>query len=245
MSFANGVKDTPQNTAPHIDEAAVSSVDSAAQTPVDVRGPGLVQVYTGDGKGKTTAALGLALRAAGHGYKVFIFQFLKGGQYTGELKSINMVLHPLIKIEQFGTGCIKTSKQVKISAYNGKSGLCPRNYTAERDVLNCGACRYCFLIHDEDYVRTRKAIKMFREFAASGSYDIIILDELTHAINKGLVSAEEVVDIIKSRKKGVEIVITGRDAPPELLEIADLVTEMHEVKHPWKKGVPARKGIEY
>ncbi len=217
-----------------------------ADVPIELRGPGLVQIYTGDGKGKTTASLGLALRAAGHGYRVFIFQFLKGGYYTGEVKSITNFLDKLIRIEQFGTGCVKMGKQIKISAYNGmQKPLCPRNYTSERDVLNCGACRYCFLIHDEDYLRTRKAIRMFREYALNGTYDIIILDEITHAINKGLVSVDEVVEIIKNRKKGVEIIITGRGAPPELLEIADLVTEMREVKHPWRRGIPARKGIEY
>ncbi len=215
-----------------------------SDTPAELHGPGLVQIYTGNGKGKTTAALGQALRAAGHGYRVYILQFLKGGNYTGELKSINDGIGNLVKIEQFGTGCINTSKQAKIIAFNGTL-KCPKNYVVERDVLNCGECRYCFLIHDEDYINSRRAINKAKLLASRGSYDIIVLDEVTHAINKGLVAVDDVLEIIKNRKKNVEIIITGRDVPKKLVDAADLVTEMKEVKHPWKRGIGARKGIEY
>ncbi len=232
---------TEENTKEIPEVDTVSDVETSGD---GIHGPGLVQVYTGDGKGKTTAALGLALRAAGHGYKVYILQFLKGGGYTGELASINNGLSELIKIEQFGTGCINTSKQAKITAFNGAL-KCPKNYVTERDVINCGACRYCFLIHDEDYINSRRAINKAKLLASRGTYDIIVLDEVTHAINKGLVSVEDVLEIIKNKKRDVEIVITGRDVPKELMEVADLVTEMREVKHPWRKGISARKGIEY
>ena len=221
-----------------------SSSHDFAQDVGEVRGPGLVQVYTGNGKGKTTAALGLALRAAGHGYRVYILQFLKGGGYTGELSSLMNGLGELIRIEQFGTGCINTTKQARITAFNGTS-KCPKNYVMERDVMDCKECRYCFLIHDDDYINSRRAINKAKLLASSGSYDVIILDEVTHAINKRLVSVDDVIEIIKNKRKSVEIVITGRDAPKEILDMADLVTEMREVKHPWTKGVKARKGIEY
>ncbi len=221
-----------------------SGASKLSQDGDEIRGPGLVQVYTGNGKGKTTAALGLALRAAGHGYRVYVFQFLKGGGYTGELASIMNGLGELVRIEQFGTGCINTTKQAKITAFNGKS-KCPKNYVKERDVMDCKECRYCFLIHDEDYINSRRAINKAKLIASSGTYDIIILDEVTHAINKGLVSVDDVIEIIKNRRKNVEIIITGRDAPKELIDIADLVTEMREVKHPWSRGIRARKGIEY
>ena len=171
--------------------------------------PGLVEVYTGDGKGKTTAALGLALRAAGRGLKVFIVQFLKGGFDYGELRLLEEL--PNIEVRAFGRGRFVTS--------SGPS--------------------------EEDMEEARKAMELAREVVMSGEYDVVILDEVNVAIYFGLVSLDEVLSLIKEKPEHVELVLTGRKAPRELIDVADLVTEMREVKHPYKRGMPPRPGIEF
>lgn len=168
---------------------------------------GYLQIYTGDGKGKTTAALGLALRAAGRGLKIYIAQFMKGQSY-GELKSIAMI--PEIKIEQFGKDTFihidKASREDKLMA---KQGL-------------------------------EKVIGVM----LSQKYNIIILDEINVAIHFKLLTVDEVLKVISLKPENIELILTGRQAPSELIECADLVTEMREVKHYYQKGVPARNGIE-
>lgn len=170
---------------------------------------GYVQVYTGNSKGKTTAALGLAFRALGRGLKTYIGQFMKGTFY-GELKAAKMV-SPYITIEQYGED---TFIHVK-------------HPPAEKDVK----------MAQEGLEKAKKA--MF-----SGTYQIVVLDEINTAHYYNLVTAEEMLEIIKSKPVGVELVFTGRYAPPAVMEAADLVTEMVEVKHYYQKGVPAREGIE-
>jgi cob(I)alamin adenosyltransferase len=169
---------------------------------------GLIQVYTGNGKGKTTAALGLALRAAGRDKKVLIIQFMKKWDY-GELYSIKQI--PQITIKTFGT---------KDFVYKGKA----------REI---------------DYREARKAFVEGVQGAISGKYDVVIFDELNIALDFGLLEIQEVVNFLKDKPEAVEVVITGRNAPPELLDLADLVTEMREIKHPFQKGIQARIGIEY
>ena len=169
---------------------------------------GLIQVYTGDGKGKTTAALGLALRAAGRDMKVLIVQFMKKWDY-GELHSIKLI--PNITIETFGT---------KEFIYKGKAKKI-------------------------DYEQVEKAFSFGIEGMQSGNYDIVIFDELNMTLYYDLLDIKEVVKKIKGKPQNVEVVITGRRAPQEIIEIADLVTEMREVKHPYQKGVEARRGIEF
>ncbi|RLI10943.1 cob(I)yrinic acid a,c-diamide adenosyltransferase [Candidatus Bathyarchaeota archaeon] len=171
--------------------------------------PGLVQIYTGDGKGKTTAALGLALRAIGRGLKVFIVQFLKGGFDYGELHVLDRL--PNIEVRAFGRGRFITA--------SGPS--------------------------KEDLEEARKAMELAREVVMSGEYDVVILDEINVAIHFGLVSLEEVLELIRNKPRHVELVLTGRKAPKELIEVADLVTEMREVKHPYRRGLPPRPGIEF
>ena len=171
--------------------------------------PGLVQVYTGDGKGKTTAAIGLALRAAGRGLKVFIIQFLKGGFDYGELRLLEQL--PNIEVRAFGRGRFITS--------SGPS--------------------------QEDIEEARKAMDLAREVIMGGEYDVVILDEVNVAIYFGLVSLDEVLELIRERPRHVELILTGRKAPEALIEVADLVTEMREVKHPYKRGMPPRPGIEF
>ncbi len=170
---------------------------------------GYIQVYTGDGKGKTTAALGLALRAAGYKHKVYIGQFLKGQEY-GELLSAKK-LSPYITIEQFGRkGFIHVTKDPD----------------------------------EEDIKRAKRGLKKCLEAMLSRKYRIIILDEINVAVDLNLITEEKVHEFLDKRPEDVEIILTGRYAPPSFLKRADLVTEMKEKKHYYKKGVKAREGIE-
>ncbi|MBN2062842.1 MAG: cob(I)yrinic acid a,c-diamide adenosyltransferase [Deltaproteobacteria bacterium] len=168
---------------------------------------GYVQVYTGDGKGKTTAALGLALRAVGAGLRVYIAQFLKGMEYS-ELHSIERY-SDLITLRQYGTKCF----------INGKPG-------------------------GEDFRLSRLGFEESREAILSGKYQLVILDEANIAVFFGLLKVEDLIELIDIRPADVELVITGRYADPELMEKADLVTEMKEIKHYYAGGVQAREGIE-
>jgi len=172
-------------------------------------GKGYVQVYTGNGKGKTTAALGLAFRAAGRGLKTYIGQFMKG-QLCGELEAAKMV-YPYITLEQYG-------KDTFVHVQNHP--------------------------HEDDVLMAREGLAKGKEAMLSGKYDIVIFDEITTANFFHLISTQEMLNIIESKPDGVELVFTGRYAPPELIETASLVTEMTEVKHYYQKGVLARDGIE-
>jgi cob(I)alamin adenosyltransferase len=168
---------------------------------------GYVQVYTGDGKGKTTAALGLALRASGHGLRTYVGQFMKG-QHYGELEAL--CDHPGITIEQYGdVRCIRREE-----------------------------------VTPEHVAQARRGLERAREAMLSGQYDIVVLDELNVAIWFGLLTVKEVLALLEQRPERVELILTGRRAPQELIERADLVTEMREVKHYYQQGVMARAGIE-
>jgi cob(I)alamin adenosyltransferase len=175
---------------------------------VSLRGPGLIQVYTGDGKGKTTAALGLALRAAGHGYHTYIGQFMKGQDY-GELHSVAM-LAPYVVIEQYGQPSFVHADQISA----------------------------------EDIASVQKGLARIREVLASKQYQIVVLDEICIALYFELATVGQVLDIVAQRPEGVEMILTGRRAPQAILDVADLVTEMVQVKHPYERGIPARRGIE-
>lgn len=167
---------------------------------------GYVHVYTGDGKGKTTAALGLSLRAVCAGKKVFFGQFVKGMAYS-ELKIPELL--PNFTIQQFGRDCF---------IYNNPT--------------------------DEDIERARKGLDLYKDILSKGEYDIVVLDELNIALFYKLFEVDEVIDMIKNRAEHVEVIITGRNANPKIIELADLVTEMKEVKHYYSQGVEARLGIE-
>jgi cob(I)alamin adenosyltransferase len=169
---------------------------------------GLVQIYTGEGKGKTTAALGLALRALGRGLKVYMLQFLKG-EDTGELHAGRLFGDKFV-IEQTG---------LKGFIHRGK-------------------------IDPRDVHRAKEALKLARTVLTSGDYDLVILDEIIVALYFELISLHEVAELLQNRAPQVEVVLTGRYAPPELVEIADLVTEMKNIKHYYQAGVAAREGIE-
>jgi cob(I)alamin adenosyltransferase len=170
---------------------------------------GLVHVYTGEGKGKTTAAIGLALRAAGHGLKVHIVQFMKGGPESGELIALRR--QPNITVRRFGTGRFVNLSQP-------------------------GA---------EDLRQAHLAVCHILDLLRAGGYDILVLDELNVALHARLVSLDQVLSILAARPSHVELVLTGRGAHAEIIERADIVTEMRAVKHPFTFGVPARRGIEF
>lgn len=168
---------------------------------------GYLQVYTGNGKGKTTAALGLSIRAAGAGLKVFIAQFIKMGEYS-EIKALKK-FSGQITVEQFGLGrFIKGNPSV------------------------------------EDIEAASKGLEKVKTILASGEHQVIILEEANVAVKIGLFSAQDLLDIIASKPENVELVITGRGADSRIIEKADLVTEMKEIKHYFQKGVAGRVGIE-
>ena len=169
---------------------------------------GFVHIYTGNGKGKTTASLGLALRAVGAGKKVFIGQFVKQGDYS-ELVAIRKFL-PDITIRQFGLDSFIIGEPTQ-----------------------------------DDYKVAHDGLSEIKTVMASGEYDLVILDEINIALYFKLFTMREVVDLIGARPTKVEVVLTGRNAPKELIEIADLVTEMKEVKHYFSTGTQAREGIEF
>ncbi len=170
---------------------------------------GLVQVYTGNGKGKTTAALGLAFRAVGHGMKVLMVQFMKGNVQRGELESAKKLSPNL------------TFKQVGRETFISKPNPDPKDLQ----------------LAQEGFSIARKAIE-------NKEYDIVILDEINLAIDYGLIPLNDLLQIIDSKPDTVELILTGRNVKREILERADLVTEMVDRKHYYDKGVPAREGIE-
>lgn len=170
---------------------------------------GTVQVYTGDGKGKTTAAIGQAIRAIGHGFKVIMIQFMKGKINYGELEASNRI--PGFTIEQWGR----------------PDFVCKDNPD------------------QEDIELAQKGLARAKEVVMSGEYDIVILDEINITMDFGLIPLNEIIELIKNKPKHVELILTGRYVSKEIIEIADLVTEMKEVKHHYQKGIQARKGIEH
>jgi len=169
---------------------------------------GCVQVYTGNGKGKTTASLGLALRAVGRGLKVCMFQFIKGGGKYGEHLAAEK-LAPLMTIIQTGRpGWVNT-----------------KDITEDRRVA-------------------QEAFVQAKELLTSGNFDLFICDEINGAVGFGLLDVEQVLELISRKPEKTELVLTGRNVDERVIEAADLVTEMREIKHYYKAGVPARTGIE-
>lgn len=197
------------------------------KTPIKVRGDnsreslGLVHVITGDGKGKTTSSLGLALRATGNNLKVHMVQFLKSG-FTGELASSKKLG---FIIEQFGVDAL-VERQKHLQEFADRTGT----FVFNPDIKEKDAAM-------QGWEHSKNIIK-------SGDYDVVILDEMNCVLEKKLIPLEEVLEIVK-KHGNVELIFTGRDAPKELMDAADYVNVVHGVKHPWQKGIVARKGIEY
>jgi len=169
---------------------------------------GLIQVYTGNGKGKTGAAFGLALRAIGRGLRVCMVQFMKGGFDYGESYIARKLPH------------------LEMAAY-GRGQFIVGRPTAE------------------DFAEAKKAFDHAKSAISNGKFDIIILDEANVAMHLGLLSVKELTEVLRNRPPHIEVVLTGRHAPKEIVDLADLVTEMREIKHPYARGIQARKGIEY
>jgi len=169
---------------------------------------GFIHVYTGHGKGKTTAALGLGLRSSGAGFKVYMIQFMKGRRYS-ELDAIEHISN--FTIVQYGRDEFvskETPEQIDIEL-------------------------------------AQQGFEHAREIIKSGKYDVVILDEINVAVDYNLIDLDDVLKLVKEKPEKVELILTGRYASPELVKIADLVTEMLEIKHPYQEGVLARKGIDY
>jgi cob(I)alamin adenosyltransferase len=172
---------------------------------------GLILINTGPGKGKTTAALGTALRAVGNGMRVLVLQFLKGSWHYGELDAV-LAHAPNFVLKQMGRGFVKVGG-------------------AETD--------------PEDIRLVEAAWAEAREAILSGEWDLVILDEINYAISYGMLAPEQVADTLRARPEMVHVILTGRSAHPSLVELADTVTEMREVKHAYQKGILAQRGIEY
>ena len=170
---------------------------------------GFIQIYTGNGKGKTTAAIGQAVRAAGFGLKTYIVQFMKEFPYN-ELNSLKH-LKQWITIEQF----------------------CGDEFVYKKEPPG-----------KEELAKAKKGLSSAKEKMLSGDFDIIILDEVCVSIYFGLLNTDNILDFIKEKPANVELILTGRYCPAELIEKADLVTEMKEVKHYYEKGITSRRGIE-
>ncbi len=170
---------------------------------------GLVIIFTGNGKGKTTAALGTVLRATGYGWKIYIVFFLKGKRNSGEYSALSRL--PNVVISRFGLRAFTDPQSIK----------------------------------PEEKTQATRAFTAVQKAVMSGDYQLVVLDEVNVAISYNLVTLDEVIELINDKPSHVELILTGRYADTRLLEAADLVTEMVNIKHPFEKGIQARKGIEY
>jgi cob(I)alamin adenosyltransferase len=173
---------------------------------------GLLIVYTGPGKGKTTCALGTAFRAVGQGLRVLMVQFIKGSWHYGELDAAEMLGKDKFEIRPMGRGFVKVGG-------------------AETD--------------PEDIKLAEECWRAGRDAIYSGNYDLVVLDEINYTISYRMLEVDAVTDALRNRPERVHVICTGRNAHPKLVELADLVTEMREVKHPYTKGILAQRGIDY
>ena len=172
---------------------------------------GMVHVYTGDGKGKTSAALGLALRAIGWGGRVCVVQFIKGYPNIGEGHFAQAFPEKLV-LKQFAEDASRGIDESKVKSRTKEA---------------------------------QAALQWAQDAVAGGDYEVVVLDEINNALHYGLIKLDEVLSLLRDRPPRVELILTGRNAPPEIVEAADYVTQMKSVKHPMGRGVRARKGIDY
>lgn len=173
---------------------------------------GLVIVFTGEGKGKTSAAMGIVMRASGHRQYVSVLQFIKTPQAAGEARAAER-LAPEVEFLSLGKGFVNAS--------GGTVPFAEHKKAAEATLLRA------------------------RQQAASGSWDVMVLDEINNAVSLGLLSIDDVLDLVRSKPSKLHLILTGRDAHPALIAAADLVTEMRPVKHPYDRGIPAQQGIDF
>ena len=184
---------------------------------------GLVHVVSGDGKGKTTSSLGLAVRALGSNLSVYMIQFLKSGT-TGEIYTIQKHLSGM-SIIQFGVDAVK-ERQQKLDAFRDKGS------------------KFTFNPDEEEREAAMMGFEHAKKIIKSGEYDLVILDEINVVLDKGLIPIKEVLELMENHGN-VELYFTGRDAPQEIIDKADYVSLVKSVKHPWQRGIKARKGIEF
>ena len=173
---------------------------------------GLILVYTGDGKGKTTAALGTTIRAIGYNWKILVIQFIKGSWTYGEMKGIKK-LEPNVELAVLGKGFVGIVDDKLPRSEHEKAAVEALNYAKEK--------------------------------ISSDQYDMIILDEMNVALSLGLIDLTEVKEMLKNKPKRLHLILTGRNAHPDIIEMTDLVTEMKEIKHPYQKGILAQKGVDF
>ena len=188
---------------------------------------GLVHVYTGDGKGKTTASLGLALRALGHGFRICIIQFMKGGRFFGELLAAEKYFPKKLFFAQFGQST-PFEKEIREGKLKPGKGV--------------------FLPFENEAEQMNKALQYAIKAVKSGKYDIVILDEINVAIKYGHIDVKDILELVLSKPKKTELILTGRDAPKELIAVADYANEVKSIKHPFDKKsrkVFGRRGVEY
>ena len=171
---------------------------------------GLVQVFTGNGKGKTTAALGTVLRAAGHGFKILVIFFIKGNASDGEFQTLPKL--PGVEVAKFGLR---------------KWIMDPKN------------------VSPGEKAEAKAALEAARKAVTSGKYDIVVLDEIIIAVYFKLLEADDVIQLIQDKAPHTELILTGRNADGRIIEAADLVTEMKNIKHPFEKGIASRRGIDF
>lgn len=194
------------------EQADTTTTEAADKRPkAQKQKPGLVLVNTGNGKGKTTAALGTALRHAGYGRKVLVLQFIKGTWHYGELDALKLI--PQITLERSGMGFYK---------------ILDDKYPEEvhRQAAAAGLARA-------------------REAVASGEFSLVVLDEIIYAVDEKLLTTEDVLGVLAVRRPDVSVILTGRHCPQPIVDAADCVTEMREIKHPFQQGILALKGIDY
>jgi len=173
---------------------------------------GLLIIYTGNGKGKTSAAMGTAFRAVGQGLKVMMVQFIKGSWHYGELDSAKMIPEDRFEIVPMGRGFVKIGTETP---------------------------------DPQDVEMVRRCWEFGKEKMMSGRYELMVFDEINYAIHYGMLPVDEVAETLAKRPDSVHAILTGRNAHPKLVELADLVTEMKEIKHPFEKGILAARGIDY
>lgn len=171
---------------------------------------GLTVIYTGEGKGKSSAALGALFRSLGHGFNCKVIQFIKARKDTGEFL-LAKKLAPELEIVQTGLGFTWTGEQSR----------------------------------EKHKAAAQEGLKMATDDITSGKYGLIVLDEILYALGKKLVSLEQILELIEKKPTYMHLILTGRGAPRELVDMADIVTSMTEIKHPMKKGIPAQKGLDY
>jgi cob(I)alamin adenosyltransferase len=208
MNRGTSINDTQVAGNGNMEGTSITAVRKVCVAPVRFQ-RGLIQVYTGDGKGKTSAALGQAMRAAGHGFKVYMAQFMKGWMEEGELRTV--AEHPTITLKQFGR----------------------RSFVDRQNP------------DPVDVSLAQSALQEVTRVVLGEEYDLVILDEVNVALAWKLIELKDLLSLLDRKPQGVEILLTGRHAHPDVIARADLVTEMRAVKHPYERGITSRRGMDY